>query len=244
VMCGGSSSDRRTRAHPAWRWRLRLPSQRWRGGRGGGRRNRKGATAVVTRRGCRREDSSRGVNCVAGKAARSPVIKTGSRIFRPKRGEPHDRQRDATSPRLPGTVIRRGGAKPRGRQCPGPGRPADPSGGNVARGGRHGGGSSEPTRRSPTRSRKCVDGGVNPDESHERRPDRARSRARLFDEAAFAVAKAWARAGRRLRSGGEGHGGADDRVTDRRERSPGNLEDPTDRVGGARRKPGAAPPGR
>jgi len=39
------------------------------------------------------------------------VVESGS----PKRSEPHDRQRDATSPRPPSGGNRRGGAKPRGR---------------------------------------------------------------------------------------------------------------------------------
>jgi hypothetical protein len=46
----------------------------------------------VTWCGCRRGDSSRGTKGVAGTAH-----------WRTKRGEPQDRQRDATSPRLPGT---------------------------------------------------------------------------------------------------------------------------------------------
>jgi len=68
-----------------------------------------------------------------------------------KRGEPHDRQRDATSPRLPGTANRRGGAKPRGR--------------NLSRIGRFG---TCRWRHRLARPRKHVDGGA-PDESQERR---------------------------------------------------------------------------
>ena len=122
-----------------------------------------------------------------------------------KRDEPQDRQRDATSPRPPGTVNRRGGAKPRGRHRSGSG---DPGPRPVA-------------TPAETRSRRrTMEGRTG--ESQERRP--ATSDLGPVEPA---------RVERRLRRGGEGHGGAADRATDRAS-AVGRPRRPV--TGGARRQ--------
>jgi len=86
---------------------------------GGG--NGKGATATVTWCGCGRGESFGGYETRRGECIGTP-FGTGSGRWRArnpvnhrKRDEPHDWQRDATSPRPPSGGNRRGGAKPRGR---------------------------------------------------------------------------------------------------------------------------------
>jgi hypothetical protein len=216
AMCGGSSSNRRARAHPR---PVMAPGAQ----APGGRRNRKGATAVVTRCGYRRGDSSRGVKRVAGKAARSPV-------YGPGLGSP---ARNATNPRIgSGMQQARDFRKRRtvevvrnheGGSNPGPGGRRGPRWRQRPRGGPSG----------PARFRQHVDGGGSPTKSHERRPSALHLPVRGSTPA---------RAGWRLRSGGEGHGGAHDRVTGRAGIS-GVPRRPRHRGGGDRRKPVAASPG-
>jgi hypothetical protein len=108
-----------------------------------GRRTAREATATVTWCGCRRGDSSRGTKASREMRAAKATGSSGAQAHR-KRGEPQDRQRDATSPRLPGTANRRGGAKPRGRHLFRIGRSGTSRGGNTG----------------VARSRECVDGGA------------------------------------------------------------------------------------
>jgi len=83
---------------------------------------------------------SRGVKCAAGRFGIRSDSSGSSRELRkslPKRSEPQDRQRDATSPRPPSGGNRRGGAKPRGRNgIGGDGSPSTEAHGNVGGSGR------------------------------------------------------------------------------------------------------------
>jgi hypothetical protein len=110
------------------------------------RRNGKGATATAMWNGCRRGEFFEGCETRRGKCPAAPRS-TALRAARPrkvdgrKHGEPHDWQRDATSPRPPGGGNHRGGAKPRGwngiaeRDSPRP-KQAETSAGVDARQGR------------------------------------------------------------------------------------------------------------
>jgi hypothetical protein len=127
---------------PRWSGR-RVEGQRQEGnGRGDAvRLSTRGILRRVVRRGETPNDSSSGFGPAEGRTGR-------------KRGEPQDRQWDATSPRPRRGASCRGGEKPRGwnrsvRMAPDARRSA-----SVDR---------EWTRR------RCVGGGVNPDESHERK---------------------------------------------------------------------------
>jgi len=89
------------------RKRPRTKGPRWKNG--------KKATVAVTRCGCMRGECYEGCESRCGKHAHGQ-----DRLRIPgqgctKRREPHGRQRDATSPRLPSGESRRGGAKPQGR---------------------------------------------------------------------------------------------------------------------------------
>jgi len=78
--------------------------------------NGKKAMAAVTRYGCWRGEFFEGCESVAGKTrARTALPPGGTGDSRRKRGEPHGRQRDATSPQHPGGASRQGGEKPRRR---------------------------------------------------------------------------------------------------------------------------------
>lgn len=96
--------------------------------------NGRRATAAVTRNGCRRGDPSRGTSCAARiSRPHRPALTGGAVGTSTKRGEPHDRQRDATSPQTPGGGSRRGGARPRGRNRTLEVDPREPKrGGHVA----------------------------------------------------------------------------------------------------------------
>lgn len=97
--------------------------------------NGRRATAAVTRYGCRRGTSFEGYDVRRGDLATAPTrphrrAPVGTST---KRGEPHDRQRDATSPQTPGGGSRRGGEKPRGRNRTLEVDPREPKrGGHVA----------------------------------------------------------------------------------------------------------------
>jgi hypothetical protein len=87
----------------------------WSRGRPRGRPNGTRATAAVTRCGCRRGATLRRVRTAPRGAPATSRDPRAPDAADAKRGEPQDRERDATSPQPPRGGTRRGGEKPRGR---------------------------------------------------------------------------------------------------------------------------------
>jgi hypothetical protein len=142
--------------------------------------NGKGATATVMWNGCGRVEFFEGCERRRGECPGTPAQPVSYRSDRTlgsrKHGEPHDWQRDATSPRPPGGGNHRGGAKPRGwngipkRDASGPKRAATHAGVD-ARQGRWRGGVTNPKgggRRNPTRTTaNSFEGEPRPEGPHE-----------------------------------------------------------------------------
>jgi hypothetical protein len=150
--------------------------------------NHRRATATVTWCGCRRGDSSRGTNVRRGECARpeAPV-------------RPESRRRIETR-RTPGSAA--GCNKPATSGDGKPSRWCETTRAEPFRVRRFGTTSGGNTGRDPVPEGQTMEGRTG--ESQERRPA----------EPDFGPVES-ARAERRLRRGGEGHGGAADRVTDR-----------------------------
>jgi hypothetical protein len=228
AMCGGSSSNRRTRAHPVWRWRLSRSRGGWSAEPQGG--NGRGDTARLPAR-----DSSRGVNCVAGKAARSPANRLGLGSVARNAANPMIgsgmQQARAFRGRSSAEVVR----NHEGGSCPGCGSPgtravATPRGTVVAARRLFGAGASDA---GPV-SEACRWRG-DPDESQERRPGR-------LHLACGAPGQRWAEASKwRRRPRGRGRSG--DRASRALSGEPRGPHRPRSGVCAARAVH-AAPPGR
>jgi hypothetical protein len=155
---GVQSADARRREHLA----TGFPGARRRV-----RRNGKGATAVVTRCGCQRGEFFEGYETRRGKGGAPAHRQRWGGAGAEKRGEPQDRQRDATSPRLhgPSASARRSGRRKPSRRCETARTEHDVQ---VGKPGPEVGMAARSDRREWTPG-KHVDGGGH--ETHERRPN-------------------------------------------------------------------------